>query len=241
MTSVTVEVAGLACRLECAYPKPILWVTELHPAFFSDRDADVVVSFRYDDGYWARGLPWVAPDRLVDAPVYETRADGTATLRSAYYDAVIDASRARVETRIAGGFGVGGMMRALYAALLPAHGACLVHATARPEGPGVVLVSGDPGDAADQDGVVALVNDGAHVAVAPTPFHGGTSPTRMPWRRVVAVDPGPAGTSRAAAVAAVHARVVVVDHSASTLERALDVITRLPNPIVGARVASVAG
>jgi hypothetical protein len=239
MSSITFEVAGLGCRIECDYPKPILWVTELHPAFRCDRDADLVVSFRYDDGYWARGFPWVAPDRLIDAPVYEAGPDGVARLRTAYYDAEIDASRERVETRIAGGFGVGGMLRALYAALLPARGACLVRATVRPEGHGAVLVCGDPSDTEGVDGVVALVSDGAHVTVEPTPFHGGTSASRAPRLRVLTVETGVAATSRAAAAAAVLAHVVVVDHSASTLERALDVVTRLPTPIPEARVAGV--
>jgi hypothetical protein len=181
----------------------------------------------------------VAPDRLIDAPVYEAGAAGGAHLRTTYYDAEIDASRGRVETRIAGGFGVGGMLRALYAALLPARGACLVRATVRPERHGAVLVCGDPSDSESVDGVVALVSDGAHVTVEPTPFHGGTSPSRAPRRRVLAVESGLTGTSRAAAAAAVLTHVVVVDHSAATLERALDVVTRLPTPIGGARVAGV--
>ena len=239
LDGVTFEVAGLVCRIECAYAKPILWVTELHPAFRSARDADVGVSFLYDDGYWARGLPWVAPDRLIDAPVYDAGACGGASLRSAYYDADIDDARRRVTTRIAGGFGVGGMLRALYATLLPARGVCLVRASIRPDGAGAILVCGDPTGPVDDDGVVALVSDGTHVEVEPTPFHGGTTPVRAPRRRVVAVDTGAETASRAAAAAHVLAHVVVVDHSSSTLERVLDVVMRLPTS--PARVAGVGG
>ena len=227
---VTFEVAGLACRLECAYAKPMLWVTELHPAFRSERAADVHVSFDYDDGYWTRGLPWVATDRLIDAPVHEPDARGGAQLRSAYYDAEIDRSGRQVKTRIAGGFGVGGMLRALYATLLPARGACLVRATVRLVDAGAILVCDDP-----DDGVVALVSDGAHVAVEPTPFHGGTTTLRASRRRVIAIDAGDDGISKATAAARVLANVVVVDHSPRTLERVLDVVMRLPNigPIPG--------
>jgi hypothetical protein len=133
------------------------------------------------------------------------------------------------------------VLRALYAALLPARGACLVGATIRPDGDGAVLVCGKG------DGIVALVSDGAYVAVEATPFHDGTSAVRAPRRRVLAIDPGGGAPSRATVAAAVLAHVLVVDHSASTLERALDVIMRLPtvvsaaDAVVGARVADVRG
>jgi hypothetical protein len=217
----TFEVAGLACRVACDYAKPVLWVTELHPGFRCERDPDVVVTFDYDDGYWARGLPFTAPDRLVDAPTYSGDESG-ARLRSAYYDADLDAARRRVSVRIASGFGVGGVLRALYAAWLPARGACLVRAEARPVGDGAVLVCGDA-----CEGVVALVADGASVDVVETPFHAGTSPAPASRRRLVGVDAGGAA-SKATALARVLERVVVVDHSGLTVERALDVVMRLP-------------
>lgn len=218
--AATFEVAGVTCRVECAHAKPILWVTELHPAFRTTRDPDVVVTFRYDDDYWARELPWIAPDRLLDAPVFVEHAGG-AQLRSAYYDAEIDAARRRVLVGIAGGFGVGGMLRALYAVLLPRRGACLVRASLRPVDDAAVLVC-DEGE----DGVVALVARGAGVEVEPTPFHQGTTPVRDRGRRVVAVDLQPA-SRRIAAAAQTLSRVVTIDHSAATVERVLDVITRL--------------
>jgi hypothetical protein len=218
--AATFEVAGLACRVECAHAKPILWVNELHPGFRSTRDPDVVVTFRYDDGYWARDLPWIAPDRLRDAPEYGERTSG-ALLRTAYYDADIDADRRRVLVRVAGGFGVGGVLRALYAVLLPRRGACLVRASVLPVDDAAVLVCDEV-----EDGVVALVDRGAEVEVEPTPFHQGTTPLRARGRRVTAIDHERA-SRRVDAAAHVLSRVVTVDHSAETLEHVLDIVTRL--------------
>ncbi len=220
LDAATFEVAGLACRVECAYAKPILWVNELHPAFRSTRDPDVSVTFRYEDEYWARDLPWIAPDRLVDTPVFVERAGG-ALLRSAYYDAEIDAGRRRVLVRVASGFGVGGVLRALYAVLLPRRGACLARASILPADDAAVLVCDDA-----DDGVVALVDRGRGVDVEPTPFHQGTTPLRERGRRVVAVDLGQASL-RVDAAAKVLSRVVTIDHSAETLDRVLDIVTRL--------------
>ena len=221
LDAVTFEVGGIACRIECAYAKPILWVTELHPGFRSERAPDVVVRFDYDDSYWADGLPWIAPDQLVDAPVYEAHAHG-ASLRSAYYHAEIDGGGAHVVTRIAGGFGVGGMLRALYATLLPHRGACLVRASAHVTPDGVVLELGSP-----DHGVVAVVPDQTFVAVEPTPFHHGTSPSRPPGRRVTVIDVGRPGATRLETAARTLEHAVVVDHSPVVLERALDVVARL--------------
>jgi hypothetical protein len=223
--AATFEVAGLTCRIECAYAKPRLWVTELHPAFRSAADPDVVVTFQYDDGYWTRGLPWIASDRLLDAPVFDDRAGG-ALLRTSYYDAEIDDARTRVFVRVAGGFGVGGMLRALYAVLLPRRGACLVRASIQVVGDDTaVLVCDD-----DEDGVVALVARNGEVEIEPTPFHHGTTSTRERVRRVVGIDL-PSGARRLDAAAQILSRVVTVDHSAATMERVLDLVTGLSTTI----------
>jgi hypothetical protein len=218
LDAATFEIAGVACRVECEHAKPILWVTELHPGFRSSRDPDVVVTFEYEDGYWARDLPWIAPDRLVDAPVFTEHA-GAARLRSAYYDAEIDAGRRHVRVHLASGFGVGNVLRALYAILLLRHGACLARATLLPVDDAAVLVCDDA-----HDGVVALVDRGRGVDVEPSPFHEGTTPVRDRARRVVDIVPA---SPRVDVAARLLARVVTVDHSAETLERALDVVTRL--------------
>jgi hypothetical protein len=231
--AATFEVAGLACRVECAYAKPILWVNELHPGFRSTRDPDVQVMVRYDDGYWARDLPWIGPDRLLDAPVYAEHAGG-ARLQTAYYDAEIDAERRRVFVRVAGGFGVGGVLRALYAILLPRRGACLVRASIRPSEDAAVLVC----DGADE-GVVALVNRGGGVEVVPTPFHDGVTPVRARGRLVIAVDLE--GAARVDLAAHVLSRVLIIDHSAEALERALDIVTRLVGGLPSASAAGAVG
>jgi hypothetical protein len=145
-----------------------------------------------------------------------------ATLRGAYYDARVAPARRRVRVRVAGGFGIGGVLRALYAMLLPRRGACLVRASVRPlDDGGAVLVADDA-----EDGVVALIDRGRGIDVEPTPFHGGTTPARAPARRVVGIDLGPAAR-RVDGAAHLLARAVAIDHSADTLERVLDLVTRL--------------
>jgi hypothetical protein len=218
LEAATFEVGGVTCRVECAHAKPILWVTELHPGFRSAGEPDVVVTFQYEDAYWARDLPWIAPDRLIDAPVFVAHAGG-ARLRSAYYDAEIEAGHRRVHVRLASGFGVGNVLRALYAVLLPRHRACLVRASFLPAGDAAVLVCDDVGD-----GVVALVDRGRGVLVEPTPFHEGTTPVRELARRVADVVPA---SPRVDVAAQLLSRVVTIDHSAEALEHVLDVITGL--------------
>ena len=232
--AATFEVAGLACRVECAYAKPILWVNELHPAFRSTRDPDVVVTFLYEDAYWTRDLPWIGPDRLIDRPVFEEHASG-AFLRSAYYDAEIDAGRSHVLVRVAGGFGVGNVLRALYAIALPRRGACLVRASILPVDDAAVLVCDDTGD-----GVVALVDRGKGVYVEPTPFHEGTTPIRERGRHVASLDLGPT-SGRVDAAAQILARVVTIDHSIEALERVLDIVTPLVAGLPAAREERAVG
>jgi hypothetical protein len=232
LDAATFEVGGLACRVECAHAKPILWVTELHPGFRSSREPDIVVTFQYDDAYWARDLPWIAPDRLIDAPAFVAHAGG-ARLQSAYYDAEIDAGHRRVLVRVASGFGVGNVLRALYAILLPRHGACLVRVSLLPTGDAAVLVCDDA-----DDRVVALVDRGRGVDVEPTPFHEGTTPVRERARRVADVVPG---APRVDVAAQLLSRVVTIDHSAEALERVLDVVTGLVASLPVASDAGVTG
>ncbi len=220
LAPVTFEVAGLACRIECAHAKPMAWVTDLHPGFRTDRPADVAVVFRYDDGYWARELPWVGADDVLDVPVCEASVDRT-TIRGSYYDLELDLARRHAVVDLAMGFRVGGILRALYAALLPSRGACLVRATVRHDGDGAVLLADD-----DADDVVALAEHDGHIAVEATPFHGGTSPTRSAPRRLVGVDAGAASMTRSDVAAKLLERLVIVDHSDHSIERALTVLTR---------------
>jgi hypothetical protein len=132
--------------------------------------------------------------------------------------------------RVASGFGVGNVLRALCAILLPRHGACLARASLLPADDAAVLVCDDAGD-----GVVALVDRGRGVDVEPTPFHQGTTPVRERARRVVDVVPA---SRRVDVAAQLLARVVTFDHSVETLERVLDVVTRL---VAGLPVVTDAG
>jgi hypothetical protein len=233
LAPVAFEVAGLVCRLESTYPKPLLWLSELHPAFASPRRPDVVVTVEREDSYWTAGLPWIGPDRVLDAPLHAVSGGG-AVIRTAYYEAELDAERRRVRIRLAAGFGVGGAVRAVYAALLPARGACLVRGSIRALGDGAVLVCGDAAD-----GVVALVASGESIEAEPTPFHAGASPTRGRRRRIRAIECGATDGARRIDVAArVLEQIVVVDHSPATLERVLDIVTRLATTVPSITAAS---
>jgi hypothetical protein len=140
-----------------------------------------------------------------------------------------------VLVHVAGGFGVGGMLRALYAVLLPRRGACLVRASIQPVDDDAAVLVCDDGD----DGVVALVARHGAIEVEPTPFHQGTTDTRARARRVVAIDLQ-SGARRIDAAAQILSRVITIDHSAETMERVLDLVTRLVTDLLTTADAGVA-
>jgi hypothetical protein len=240
----TVDIAGLACRLVCDYAKPALWARELHPGFLTDRVPDLTVEVAYDDGYWERGLPWIAPDTVPDEPVV-TIEDGCRVITSSYYRLALVAGE-RVEARVAGGFGVGGPMRALYGLLLPERERLPLAAAIQEDEDGVVLVCG--GDAASA-GVVAVVATGFGAVAYPTPFHAGETPQRQPPRPVSGIvlagqADHRAALTRAEAAALLHRHVVTIDRSPGALLRSIDLAAALAGtvPIGGPRtIAAVAG
>jgi hypothetical protein len=196
------------------------WVNDLHPAFRTGRPADLVAQFQYDDVYWRRELPWVGADDVRDVPIHAA-SGGTTSIRSAYYDVELDGAGRHAVVRLAMGFRVGGVLRALYAALLPRRDACLVRATLRDAGDGVMLVCDDAGDE-----VVAVADRGEWISAEPTPFHPGTSARRRPPRPIVAIEAAGDGARPVDAAARLLEPLVIVDHSTPLVERALDLLTR---------------
>jgi hypothetical protein len=125
--SVTVEVAGLLCRITCRHLKPILWARESHPAFLSTKNPDIDLTIVYSDAYWRRGLPWIARDTVVDAPVVSRRGE-RVLVHTAYYRARIDLARGLSKASMASGFRVHGLLRTLYTLFLIPRGSLLVQA-----------------------------------------------------------------------------------------------------------------
>ena len=109
----TVDVAGVAFRLECRYPKPRFWARD-HPEFLTTRRPDVTVAITYDDDFRRRARRPAGEETIDDAP--RVRRHGRRLLvTTGYYRATVDLRRGRAAVRIAGGFGVANLMRTLSA------------------------------------------------------------------------------------------------------------------------------
>ena len=109
----TVDVAGVAFRLVCRYPKPRFWARS-RPEFLTTRRPDVTVAITYDDGFRRRARRPAGEETVADAP--RVRRHGRRLLvTTGYYRATVDVRRGRAAVRIAGGFGVGNLMRTLSA------------------------------------------------------------------------------------------------------------------------------
>jgi hypothetical protein len=136
----TVDVAGVAFRLVCRFPKPRFWARS-RPEFLTTRRPDVTVAITYDDGFRRRARRPVGEETVADAP--RVRRHGRRLLvTTGYYRAMVDVRRGRAAVRIAGGFGVANLMRTLSALwllerdtlLLRAGRAGYVAVTPRPDG-----------------------------------------------------------------------------------------------------------
>lgn len=254
--SAIVEVAGLVARIECRHLKPIAWAREAHPAFLSAKPPDVEMAIVYDDGYWGRGLPWIAPNTVPDVPRV-AREEGALSVETAYYRATIDHRVGRIEVRMASGFRVDGLLRTLYALLLPARGALLIRATRVVRNGGSVLLVGPPepsgarpgavaGDGAIFDGFVAVTEIDGRYAACTTPFHDGDPrderPTRLPLDALYVLDRDAGalatiGPAEAAKRFLPH--VCVVEKTVASFERILDLSTRLVRTLPCDRVSEV--
>lgn len=254
--SAVVEVAGLVCRIECRHLKPIAWARDAHPVFLSAKPPEVELVIVYDDGYWGQGLPWVAPNTVPEVPRV-TREAHTLGVRTAYYRATIDDRAGRIDVRMASGFRVDGLLRTLYALLLPARGALLVRATRVTRNGSSVLLVGPPaagaarpnpaaGDGGIFAGFVAVAGiDGRYLALT-TPFNDGDprdeEPTRLPLDALHFVE-REAGASTAIAPAEAARRllphVCVVERTVASLERVLELSAWLVQTLPCERVSEV--
>lgn len=134
----TVDVAGLAFRLVCAYPKPRFWARR-RPEFLTSRHPDVTVAITYDEDFRRRtGRP--ADGETVDDTPRVRRHGRRLLVTTGYYRAAVDLRRGRASVRIAAGFDVGHLMRTLAALWFLERDTLLLRA-----GSGYVAVTPRPG------------------------------------------------------------------------------------------------
>lgn len=242
--STIVEVAGLVSRIECRHLKPIVWACEMHPAVLSRKPPEVDLSIVYDDGYWGRRLPWIGPNSVPDVPEV-SRTDHSLSVVTAYYRAELDQRTGRIDVRMASGFRVDGLVRTLYALLLPARGVSLLRAARVARNGGCILLVGltDPpgaglsavaGDGAIFDGFVAVAETEGRYVACTTPFHDGDPrderPSRLPLDALYFLERGAGARARigpAEAARRLLPHVCVVEKTFASFERILDLSTRL--------------
>jgi hypothetical protein len=237
----TVDVAGVAFRVVCRYPKPRFWARS-RPEFLTTRRPDVTVAITYDDDFRRRARrPAAAEDTVDDAP--RVRRRGRRLLvTTGYYHATVDVGRGRAAVRVAGGFGVANLMRTLAALWLHEQGTLLLRAMRLGDGSTPVLLvspaAGAAGAAAASGGDVT-----GYVAVSPTadgltawltPFVERDGPLPVP-RRLRAItlcisrrDATPGRSSGAAqALATLLAAVWHADRRRVALARTLVLAARI--------------
>ena len=224
--AVTISVADIRCTILCAYPKPILWATELHPEFVTDASPDVTVTVTYEQGYWDRGLPWLAEDTVSDR-VVASGDDAGLTLTTADYRAQRARDSRDVAVSMAEGFRVDGLLRTLYTSFLLERGGLLVEGDCVADSAGWRLRVGAAAGA--RRAFIAVVPSAAGIAAYPTPFGdpGVAAPPSSPAMLDAIVLPLPAHRSTAAAAGALSAHVCVVDHRPPAVRRVLDAVARV--------------
>jgi hypothetical protein len=227
----TVDVAGLAFRISCRYPKPGFWARS-RPEFLTARAPDVLVAMTYDDDFPPR-----AGDTVSDAP--RARRRGRALLlTTAYYRGIADLGRGRAAVRIAAGFGVGNLMRTLAALWLLERGTVLLRAV-RLGRDGATIACGIPEKAlgaarrATVTGYLAVTPGASGVITRLTPFLEGDGPLRTRHETCARTlwVPGGGGPTRPASLA--HALSVLLpaiwqaDRRRAALGRTFDLATRI--------------
>ena len=227
----TVDVAGIAFRISCRYPKPGFWARS-RPEFLTARAPDVVVAMTYDGNF-----PRPARDTASDASRVQRRGRALL-LTTAYYRATADLQCGRVAVRIAAGFGVANLMRTLAALWLLERGTLLLRAV-RVGRDGATLACGIPEEtlgvarSAAVAGYLAVTPGPAGVSTRLTPFVDGEGPLparREGCARVLWVPGGvgptrPGGAARAAGV--LLPAIWQADRRRAALVRTLDLATRI--------------
>jgi hypothetical protein len=222
--SATVEIASIVCRLTCRYDKPVLWA-EQFPELRSARPADVHIDVTYARAQ--RRLPWIGDGIVADRPDFRAHRDH-CRLRTSYYEARLEDRARRVRVRMQPGFGIEGLMRALWTILLDERDAMLVRARRLVDDDGAVLVV--PGDAC-----VALARrDGEWDAFA-TPFGAADAACTSAGARLRALQVGAPARTLMSRADALRRAVVLVDRRPEsverTLDRVLDVARRVPGDV----------
>lgn len=247
----TIDVAGVAFRISCRYPKPGFWARS-RPEFLTTRPPDVVVAITYDEGFRRRARRPAGEDTVADAPYVRRRGRGLL-VTTGYYRATVDIRSGRVAVRMAAGFGVAGLIRTLAALWLLDRGTVLLRAV-RLGRDGATLACGVPEAArslargAAVAGYLAVTPRPDGVAARLTPFLEGEKPPRArPEARVRTLwvpgaDAGPtrpAGVARAVAV--LLPAIWQADRRRGAVVRTLDLATRIVTALrrdeVGARTS----
>jgi hypothetical protein len=171
----TVDIAGVAFRLVCAYPKPRFWARR-RPEFLTARRPDVTVAITYDE-HFRRRAGWPAGGETVDDATHVRGHGRRLRVTTGYYRAAVDVRRGRAAVRIAAGFDVGHLMRTLAALWLLERNTLLLRA-----GPA---------------GYVAVAPREGEMTVRLTPFgdHGAQPGSARP--RAVPIVIGTAGSQAA--------------------------------------------
>jgi hypothetical protein len=233
----TVDVAGVAFRVVCRYPKPRFWARS-RPEFLTTRRPDVTVEITYDDDFRRRARRAVGEHTVDDAP--RVRRCGRGLLvTTGYYRATVDVPHGRAAVRIASGFGVANLMRTLSALWLLERGTLLLRAD-RLDGNGCALVLGGAARAthaatasgAEPAGYVAVTPRPDGMATHLTPFvdHDGTLPA--PGRAgagTLEISSGGDGSvaSEARVLAALLPAVWQADRRRAAVARTLDLAARV--------------
>lgn len=233
----TVDVAGVAFRISCRYPKAGFWARS-RPEFLTARAPDVVVAITYDEGFRRRARRLAGEDTVADAPCVRRRGR-VLLVTTGYYRATVDMRHGRVAVRMAAGFGVAGLMRTLVALWLLERGTVLLRAV-RLGRDGATLACSVPEEAlglargAVVTGYLAMTPRSDGVATRLTPFLDGDGP--IPARRearartlwIPGADAGPTRPAGAArAVGVLLPAIWQADRRRAALVRTLDLTTRI--------------
>jgi hypothetical protein len=230
----TVDIAGIAFRVSCRFPKPGFWARR-HPQFLTDRAPDVRVRIEYDDALRRRA----GGDTVADAPCVRRR--GRALVASTgYYHALVDVARGHAAVRMAGGFDVAACMRTLAALWLLERDTLLLRGRCfGPRGAATLACGFSSGAGralaplACLEGWLAVTPRADGVAARVTPFLVEEGPVRgaRGWRVSALWVPGdaegdrPVGSGRA--LRALLPSVWQADRRRAAVERTLDLAARI--------------
>jgi hypothetical protein len=231
----TVDVAGVAVRLVCRYPKPRFWARS-RPEFLTTRRPDVTVSITYDEDFRRRAGRPAGEDTVDDAPRVRRRGR-RLVLATGYYRAKVDVTRGRAAVRMAGGFGVANLMRTLSALWLLEQDTVLLRAVPLDRAGSALLVSpgvtggGTPG--AEAIGYVAVSPRADGLTAQLTPFIEYDGPllvTRRPRTITLCISRGagpPRSAGTAQALATLLPAVWQADRRRAALARTLELAARI--------------